>query len=155
MGSPEAQLSRSGDVQAGIGGPPGHHDGGRGPDRPAPAGGVPLEAHAVGSTPLDMDEEQQARVDLLGWRSACQPWDLARVDRRIGALDDYPVNSRVLPTRLGNVLRATEDRLANADGDLEGFVLRRRLRSPARVVEQHDQFRTCTGRWSSSLASCR
>jgi hypothetical protein len=101
-----------------------------------------LEAYAVGSTPLDLDDKQQARVDLIGWRSACQPWDLALVDRLMGALDDYPVNSRVLPTRLGNVLRATEDRLVNTDGDLEGFVLRRRLRSPARVVEQHDQFRT-------------
>lgn len=101
-----------------------------------------LEADAEGAPPLELSEEDQHRVHLLGWRAQCDPWDLARIDRLMSALDDYPVNSRVMPTTLGNVLRATEDRLKTTEGDLEGFALRRRLRSPNRVVELHDQFRT-------------
>jgi DNA-directed RNA polymerase specialized sigma24 family protein len=101
-----------------------------------------LEVDATGDDAVELSAEDQARVDQLGWRSRCDAWDLARVDRLNSALGDYPVTSRILPTMLGNVLRATEDRLTTTGGDLEGFALRRRLRSPPRVVQLHDQFRT-------------
>jgi hypothetical protein len=43
---------------------------------------------------------------------------------------------------LGNLIRATEDRLKNVvDQDLEGFVLQQRVNVSSRVQQQHDQFR--------------
>lgn len=47
----------------------------------------------------------------------------------------------MLPTRLGSLMRATEDRLNHADGDPESFAFRRRGTAPYRVRIQHDQFR--------------
>jgi hypothetical protein len=46
-----------------------------------------------------------------------------------------------LPTKLGNLLRATEDKLKNSGNDLEGFVLRNYAAAPRLVQMQHDQFR--------------
>lgn len=49
---------------------------------------------------------------------------------------------RILPTRLGNSIRATEDKLKHVvDEDLEGFVLQQRDNVSRRVLQQHDQFR--------------
>lgn len=78
----------------------------------------------------------------MSWRSRCDPWDLARVDHLTAEQADYPLTSRVLPTRLGNVIRATEDGLRHAGQDVEGFALRRRETVPERVRLQHDQFRS-------------
>lgn len=47
-----------------------------------------------------------------------------------------------MPTKLGNLLRATEDDLKNAGGDVRSFVLRQRNKVGKRIQMQHDQFRT-------------
>jgi hypothetical protein len=76
------------------------------------------------------------------WRDQADAWRLARVDRLLSEEKAYPVDSRILPTRLGNLIRATEDELRNAGGDVRSFVLRQRGKVSRRVQIQHDQFRT-------------
>lgn len=85
----------------------------------------------------DKDEARR-----LGWRQFAAPQDLARFDRLSKRLDDFPAEHRILPTKLGNVLRSAEDALELADGDLEGLVMRRYDRIPERIRTHHDQFRT-------------
>jgi hypothetical protein len=75
------------------------------------------------------------------WRSWCDPWLLARIDHLLNAEDAYPVTSRILPTKLGNLIRATEDQLQNTGDDVHGFALRRYATAPPLVQMQHDQFR--------------
>jgi hypothetical protein len=48
---------------------------------------------------------------------------------------------RILPTRLGNLIRATEDRLKHTGGDVQGFALRRYAMASQLVQKEHDQFR--------------
>ena len=79
---------------------------------------------------------------IQSWRNSAEAWRLARVDRLIAEENRYPVNSRILPTKLGNLLRATEDGLQHANADVQSFVLRRRDTVSRRVQMQHDQFRT-------------
>lgn len=101
-----------------------------------------LEAQAEDEEPPTLTPAEAATVARMSWRSRCHAWDLARVDHLAAAASDYPLTSRVLPTRLGNVIRATEDNLEHAERDIEGFALRRRGAVPARVQLQHDQFRS-------------
>lgn len=75
------------------------------------------------------------------WRSHCRPWHLAKIDHLLKQVATYPADDRILPTRLGNVMRTTEDNLKNTDGDIEGFVLRRYGMASRRIQIQHDQFR--------------
>lgn len=100
-----------------------------------------LEAQAYGDDAPKLSDDDQETATHLSWRARCHAWDLARVDHLLKQEEEYPVTSRVLPTRLGNVIRATEDGLKHAGQDLEGFALRRRDGASARVRAQHDQFR--------------
>ena len=88
-----------------------------------------------------LTDEEQEKFDLIEWEDWCDAWRRARMDHLINDERTYPVTSRVLPTRLGNLVRATEDQLKGVDDDLEGFVLRRYAMAPRRVQMQHDQFR--------------
>jgi hypothetical protein len=107
--------------------------------------------NALEKASLDLDNEAEVALlsqeeletfDDLNWRSRCSPAKMARVDDLSRNEEDYPADHRLLPTRLGNVMRATEDRLRGAGDDLEGFALRRREHAAPRVKLQHDQFRT-------------
>jgi hypothetical protein len=69
------------------------------------------------------------------------PWDMSKLLRLEQLRAECPVSSRLMPTRLGNVLRAAEDRL-QSPGHVEGFVMRNRAVAPSRVLMHHDQFRT-------------
>jgi hypothetical protein len=87
--------------------------------------------------------EAQALVKTMqNWRNRADAWRLARIDRLIADYISYPVDSRILPTRLGNLMRVTEDNLKNAGGDVRSFVLRQREKASVRVQIHHDQFRT-------------
>lgn len=77
----------------------------------------------------------------LGWRVKASPEALATLDRLEARVGEYPEPHRVLPTRLGNVLRSAEDRVVRDGHDLEGFVMRNYDKIPSRLMEQHDQFR--------------
>jgi hypothetical protein len=101
-----------------------------------------LEASALGTDPPPLTPEYEDRFNRMSWRSRCNAWELARVDHLLTAEKGYPQTSRILPTRLGNIIRATEDGLKHVvDQDLEGFVLRQRGNISSRVQQQHDQFR--------------
>ena len=107
--------------------------------------------NALEKASLDLDNEPEQALltaeeldtfEHLNWRSKCSPSDMAKIDDLGRIEEDYPADHRVLPTRLGNVMRATEDRLFGASDDLEGFALRQRDKASARVQLQHDEFRT-------------
>lgn len=85
--------------------------------------------------------EEARRFTKMNWRTLCDAWHLATVDHLLSQETAYPATSRVLPTRLGNLIRATEDTLENAAGDVEGFALRHHGKMPQRLQMQHDQFR--------------
>jgi hypothetical protein len=78
---------------------------------------------------------------LMGWRPHSSPALLDALDRSVQKLSDYPEEHRVLPTRLGNVLRAREDKLQRDGGELEGLVMRSYEHVHSRLMVQHDQFR--------------
>lgn len=82
--------------------------------------------------------QQAARVD---WRDHAPAALLDSEDRWRARLDDYPAPSRLLPTRLGNVLRAREDKLRKQGYDLEHLVMQRYRNIPARLLLRHDEFR--------------
>jgi hypothetical protein len=86
--------------------------------------------------------EEKAIARSIGWRRFSTAQRLARLDRLIARLEEYPDDHRLLPTRLGNVLRSAEDRLELPDGDLEGVVMRRYDQLAPRLQLHHDQFRT-------------
>ena len=101
-----------------------------------------LEASALGTDLPALSSEDESRFKKMSWRYRCNAWELARVDHLLAAEESYPQTSRILPTRLGNSIRATEDKLKHViDQDLEGFVLRQRGNVSSRVLQQHDQFR--------------
>lgn len=80
----------------------------------------------------NFDWEQYAPADLMG-----------RLDAVEVQLDEYPDDYRVLPTKLGNVIRAVEDSISlPQEEDLENFVVRRWSETPSALRQQHDQYRT-------------
>ena len=58
-------------------------------------------------------------------------------------IDEYPASHRVMPTKLGNTLRAVEEVLPlGGEDDLEGAVIRRWSETSDAVQKEHDQYRT-------------
>jgi hypothetical protein len=86
----------------------------------------------------------QDRADASGfrWQELASPAAVYKVTSLNAVLMDYPAPHRIMPTRLGNVLRAAEDRLENTEGDVEGFVIRNHERLPAMLREHHREYRT-------------
>ncbi len=104
-----------------------------------------LEAQVLGVGLPSLTNEDRKRFAKINWRSSCDAWRLAAVDHLLQEEKTYPITSRILPTKLGNLIRATEDRLQNAVGDLEGYAIWRRAMVPYSVRLQHDQFRSRLG----------
>jgi hypothetical protein len=100
-----------------------------------------LKAEALEIEQPCLTDKEREEFIATDWRDWCDAWILAKIDHLSNDKKAYPDTSRVLPTRLGNLLRATEDRLQNTGGDLQGFVLRQYALAPRRVQMQHDQFR--------------
>jgi len=101
-----------------------------------------LKRQALGQSVPTLSGADKDDYDNTSWDALCHPWDLARVEHFERREEDYPLlPRRTLPTKLGNVLRSTEDRLIHAGGDVGGFVLRQRAKAPPRVRIMHDQFR--------------
>lgn len=102
-----------------------------------------LEALALETDlPEVTDRADRERLAFLSWRTHCDPWRLARIDSLIREEKRYPETRRVMPTKLGNVLRAAEDSLAAHKEDLQGWVIRRKDLLPLRLRLDHDHFRT-------------
>jgi hypothetical protein len=95
----------------------------------------------LGTVPTVMiTDEQQRRVRFYDWTQHA-PSDLLRqrvnVDRR---RRDYPDESRILPTRLGNILRRYEDQTSVEQ--LQSFVQRVFDDLPPALQAEHDEQRT-------------
>ena len=101
-----------------------------------------LSGTASGPPQLESNELQVYVNTLQTWRDGADAWRLTKVDRLLSEQRSYPVDSRILPTKLGNLIRATEDGLEHAGDDVRSFVLRQRSTVSRRVQMQHDQFRT-------------
>lgn len=101
-----------------------------------------VNALELASLGRDYPEELDDLVGDADWTDRCRPWAIRRVEGFEISAGEFPVESRTLPTRLGNVLRAAEDELQHTDGDLATFVMNRRSLLPPSVRTQHDQFRT-------------
>ena len=102
-----------------------------------------IEARVSGDQPpSDATDEQIQLSKAVDWRPWCAAWRLARLNHLVNEAQRYPVPHRILPTKLGNLMRATEDELQHANGDVQSFVHQRRDTASPRVRIQHDQFRT-------------
>jgi hypothetical protein len=105
-----------------------------------------IEAQLSGSRfdarSLDEKDTNELMNILDDWRDRADAWRLDRIDRLVAEYKSYPENSRILPTKLGNLLRATEDELNNTGGDVRRFAFRQRHKVSRRVRMHHDQFRT-------------
>lgn len=98
------------------------------------------KAFELPNPPLTAEEKRV--FDRLNWRDWCDAWRIATIDHLIKDEEAYPPNDhRVLPTRLGNLIRATEDQLENTGDDVQGFALRRYALAPRLVQMEHDKFR--------------
>lgn len=81
-------------------------------------------------------------ANAIDWRKKGDPGIAARFYRSHDRQSDYPDEmTRMLPTRLGNVLRSSEERLRLQGHTLERFVMENYNAIPARLMTQHDQFR--------------
>lgn len=107
----------------------------------APEVVMALRASAYGLGEPDLRDEHKTRLAKLRWETECDPWQMARLVEMEERFKEFPAPHRLLPTRLGNLLRATEDGLTHTLGDVSQFALRRRALIPSRVQVQHDQFR--------------
>ena len=101
-----------------------------------------LWAKARGRIDEDLPEQHRKRVAELDWRDECDPWQLAKIGEMVAREQEFPSWNSIMPTKLGNVLKATEETLENGKTDIASFVMRRREYVSPRVRFQHDQFRT-------------
>jgi hypothetical protein len=92
---------------------------------------------------MEYADEKIEEARSMGWQFCAEPAELRRLAAIAERLDCYPDDFRILPTILGNTLRATEDQLKLADGgDLQGLVIRNYSLIPPLLRNQHAQFRT-------------
>ena len=79
----------------------------------------------------------------LDWKEDATPETMHRVTACQRRWATFPEGeSRIMPTRLGNVLRGAEDRMNLPTGeDLRGFVIRNLGRIPADLLSEHDVYR--------------
>lgn len=81
-------------------------------------------------------------ANAIDWRKKGDPGLAARFYRSHDRHSDYPDEAtRILPTRLGNVLRSAEEQLGLKGHALERFIMENYSKIPARLMSQHDQFR--------------
>ncbi len=78
----------------------------------------------------------------IPWLDFAPPALLQAAEATKQQLSEFPHPHRVLPTKLGNVIRSREDALVKDGYDLEGFVMRRYAQISPRLLAQHDDFRT-------------
>lgn len=102
-----------------------------------------IEEDVYGRIDESADDELQSEIDRLNWQRYAPAELIRRQDAIEAAIREYPEGNRILPTKLGNVLRSAEDALALPEyEDLEGFVLRWWQEVPAALRQEHDQYRT-------------
>jgi hypothetical protein len=82
-------------------------------------------------------------AESFPWRQFAPAYLMGRIDAVETQIAEYPRSHRLLPTKLGNVLRAVEDSVSTAQGDdLERFVISHWPETPRALRREHDQYRT-------------
>jgi hypothetical protein len=90
-----------------------------------------------------LTDEQRREFEQRDWEDWCDAWRIAEIEHLRVAEEAYPLKRhRILPTKLGNLIRATEDQLRNTEDDVEGFALRRYAGAPPLVQTEHNKFRS-------------
>lgn len=88
------------------------------------------------------DKKSLAGARALRWPRFASParlheWDVAKLK-----LAEFPEAHRILPTRLGNVMRSAEDQVRlQPDEDLEGFMIRNADLLPPTILTEHSAYR--------------
>lgn len=84
-----------------------------------------------------------AHADDIQWRDYAAPRAMRRLVAAENALQEYPqVNRRVLPTKLGNIVRSGEERAyGHKESGLESWVMRVFNSLPVALQSQHDEHR--------------
>jgi hypothetical protein len=102
-----------------------------------------LKAQAFDLDVVDnLSTEEATEVQQIEWQKWCEAWRVAKMDHLTNEKSRYPADSyRILPTKLGNLIRATEDQLTKTEDDLQGFALRRYPGASRLVQKEHDQYR--------------
>lgn len=76
------------------------------------------------------------------WLTYCPAEKLRKVEALLSKIELYPESNRILPTRLGNVMRSSEDQVRElGDGNIQSFIMRNRKSIPDNLMVQHDMFR--------------
>lgn len=109
----------------------------------------PPVVHAMKAQALELEnpppltDEERSELSQRNWENWCDAWSIAKIEHLRDAEEVYPLEThRILPTKLGNLIRATEDQLQNTEGDVQGFALRRYAEAPRLVQAEHDKFRS-------------
>jgi hypothetical protein len=93
--------------------------------------------------PPNLTDEERREFEERDWQDWCDAWRIAKIEHLRVAEEAYPLKAqRILPTKLGNLIRATEDQLRHTDDDVQGFALRRYAGAPPLVQAEHDKFRS-------------
>jgi hypothetical protein len=104
--------------------------------------------NAMKATALELDfptltDEESFEFEERDWEDWCEAWRIAEIEHLRVAEKSYPLKrQRILPTKLGNLIRATEDQLQNTGDELQGFALQRYAGAPPLVQAEHDKFRS-------------
>lgn len=88
------------------------------------------------------DPDLLRAANSIDWRKKGDPGLAALFYKSHSRQAEYPEEpTRILPTRLGNILRSSEEPLGLQGHALERFIMENYDRIPARLMSQHDQFR--------------
>jgi hypothetical protein len=91
----------------------------------------------------DHDPARVAAAERLDWRRFASPELLRRMDATESLILRYPRPHRIMPTKLGNTLRASEDLLDLGVGEpLEDYVYNRHHLINPELKVKHDQYRS-------------
>ncbi|TDW70584.1 hypothetical protein [Kribbella pratensis] len=115
-------------------------------NEPLLATAIERKIRAIDDAAIDADTRRRAAdyIKAQAWMEVAP----ARLFHRITAVDDavqrFPDDDRMMPTRLGLVLRSMEDRLGagQAGADLRGFVIRNLSSIDSATLAEHDQYRS-------------
>jgi hypothetical protein len=93
--------------------------------------------------PRTGESDSTEMTPQLTWQDRIPAEKAEKIDRIGSRIREHPKVHRLRPTRLGNIIRATEDSLNLSENEtLQAFVLRRRELVSTRVKQHHDQYRT-------------
>jgi hypothetical protein len=90
----------------------------------------------------DRRRAREAQKYKEKWRQFAPANLMSRLEAVESRIYEYPRPYRILPTKLGNVIRAAEDSIFINQGDsLESFVIRQWDEMPSGLRKEHDQYR--------------